>query len=221
MEKEIKEKININSVDVFFIGKDLSIFHSLKDLSSRLDTFLIEKTTFSKNIIINNSFFLIDDSIDNFSEKISFLHKKNFKNFFILLRKENLVVFEKKNYKIFLKPLKIFELHKEISNKISKNIEGGELWKLDRAKLKFYKNNKNYINLTEKEFYFLFFLLQGKGSPLTKKKLLNKVWNLSFKNSVSDTRVVETLVSRIRKKFKKAVNPPKIIKDNLGYKLLI
>ena len=221
MGKEIKEKININSVDVFFIGEDLSIFHSLKDLSYKLETFLIEKTNFSKNIITNNSFFLIDDSIDKFSEKISFLHKKKFENFFILLKKENLGVFEKKNYKVFLKPLKIFKLHKEISNKISKNIEGGKPWKLDRGKLKFFKNNKNYIDLTEKEFYFLFFLLQGKGGSLTKKQLLSKVWNLSFNNNISDTRVVETLVSRIRKKFKKLENPPKIIKDSLGYKLLI
>ena len=149
------------------------------------------------------------------------MHKKNFENFFILLKSENLGIFEKKNYKIFLKPLKIFELHKEISKKISRNIEGGELWKLDRGKLKFYKNNKNYIDLTEKEFYFLFFLLQKKGSPLTKKQLLNKVWSLSFNHSISDTRVVETLVSRIRKKFKKVASPPKIIKDSLGYKLLI
>ena len=146
MVKEIKEKLNINSVDVFFIGENLSIFQSLKDLSSKQETFLIEKINFSKNIIKNNSFFLIDDSIDNFNEKISFLYKNNFENFFILLKRENLGVFEKKNYKIFLKPLKIFELHKEISNKISKNIEGGELWKLDRAKLKFYKNNENYIS---------------------------------------------------------------------------
>lgn len=221
MEKEIKDKININSVDVFFIGEDLSIFQSLKNLSSKLETFFIEKTNFSKNITNNNNFFIIDDSLNNFDEKISFLHKKNFENFFILLKKENLGVFEKKNYKVFLKPLKIFELHKEICNKISKNIEVGELWKLDRGKLKFFKNNKNYINLTEKEFYFLFFLLQRKGDPLTKKQLLNKVWNLSYNHNVSDTRVVETLVSRIRKKFKKVANPPKIIKDSYGYRLLI
>ena len=221
MAKEIKENININTVDVFFIGEDLSIFHSLKNLSDKLKTFLIEKTNFSKNITTNNSFFLIDDSLDHFNEKISFLHKKNFENFFILLKRENLGVFEKKDYKIFLKPLKIFELHKEVCKKISKNIEGGELWKLDRVKLKFYKNDKNYINLTEKEFYFLFFLLQRKGGALTKKQLLNKVWNLSYNHSISDTRVVETLVSRIRKKFKKVANPPKIIKNSLGYKLLI
>ena len=75
MGKEIKEKININSVNVFFIGENLSIFQSLKDLSSKQETFLIEKINFSKNIITNNSFFLIDDSIDNFDEKISFLYK--------------------------------------------------------------------------------------------------------------------------------------------------
>ncbi len=221
MEKEIKDKIKINSVDVFFIGEDLSIFHSLKNLSSKLETFFIEKTNFSKNITKNNNFFLIDDSLYNFDEKISFLNRKNFKNFFILLKKENLGVFEKKNYKVFLKPLKIFELHKEICNKISKNIEGGELWKLDRGKLKFYKDDKNYIDLTEKEFYFIYFLLQRRGDSLTKKQLLNKVWNISYNSNILNTRVVETLVSRIRKKFKKVENPPKIIKDSLGYKLLI
>ncbi len=221
MEKEIKDKIKINSVDVFFIGEDLSIFHSLKNLSSKLETFFIEKTNFSKNITKNNNFFLIDDSLYNFDEKISFSNRKNFKNFFILLKKENLGVFEKKNYKVFLKPLKIFELHKEICNKISKNIEGGELWKLDRGKLKFYKDDKNYIDLTEKEFYFIYFLLQRRGDSLTKKQLLNKVWNISYNSNILNTRVVETLVSRIRKKFKKVENPPKIIKDSLGYKLLI
>tara|TARA_Y100001954_G_C15609624_1_gene502193 strand:+ start:83 stop:748 length:666 start_codon:yes stop_codon:yes gene_type:complete len=221
LEKEIKDKIKINSVDVFFIGEDLSIFHSLKNLSSKLETFFIEKTNFSKNITKNNNFFLIDDSLYNFDEKISFSNRKNFKNFFILLKKENLGVFEKKNYKVFLKPLKIFELHKEICNKISKNIEGGELWKLDRGKLKFYKDDKNYIDLTEKEFYFIYFLLQRRGDSLTKKQLLNKVWNISYNSNILNTRVVETLVSRIRKKFKKVENPPKIIKDSLGYKLLI
>ncbi len=52
MGKEIKEKININSVEIFFIGENLSIFQSLKDLSSKQETFLIEKTNFSKNIHI-------------------------------------------------------------------------------------------------------------------------------------------------------------------------
>lgn len=221
MAKETKDKININTVDVFFVGKDLSIFYSLKKLSSKLESFLIERTSFSKNTTKNNNLFIVDDSLNNFNQKISFLRKQNFENFFILLKKENLGVSEYKDYKVFPKPLKIFELHKEICNRISKNIEKGELWKLDRSKLKFYKNNKNFIDLTEKEFYFLFFLLQRKEVSVTKKQLLNKVWNLSQNNTITDTRVVETLVSKIRKKFKKIPNSPKIIKNNLGYKLLI
>ena len=83
MEKEIKEKININSADVFFIGEDLNIYYSLKKLSSKLESFIIERTNFSKNIIKDNDLFIIDDSLDNFDEKISFLQKKDFENFVI------------------------------------------------------------------------------------------------------------------------------------------
>tara|TARA_E500000178_G_C16756905_1_gene632942 strand:+ start:35 stop:700 length:666 start_codon:yes stop_codon:yes gene_type:complete len=219
--KEIKKKNNNNPIDVLYIGHDLSIYDSLKTLSSRLETFFIEKTIFSQKIINNNQFFLIDDSIDEFEDRITFLQKKNFKNFFILLSNKNLKIYDKKDYKVFFKPLKIFELHREIYKKISKNIEKREVWKLDRSKLKFYKNDKVFVNLTEKEFYFIFFLLHNKGVSVTKKKLLNKVWNIQIASNISETRVVETLVSRIRSKFKNIIRPPIIIKDEIGYRLLI
>ncbi len=221
MVKEIKKKNNNNPIDVLYIGHDLSIYDSLKTLSSRLETFFIEKTIFSQKIINNNQFFLIDDSIDEFEDRITFLQKKNFKNFFILLSNKNLKIYDKKDYKVFFKPLKIFELHREIYKKISKNIEKREVWKLDRSKLKFYKNDKVFVNLTEKEFYFIFFLLHNKGVSVTKKKLLNKVWNIQIASNISETRVVETLVSRIRSKFKNIIRPPIIIKDEIGYRLLI
>ena len=221
MVKEIKKKNNNNPIDVLYVGHDLSIYDSLKTLSSRLETFFIEKAIFSKKIINNNQFYLIDDSIDEFEDRITFLQKKNFKNFFILLSNKNLKIYDKKDYKVFFKPLRIFELHREIYKEISKNIEKREVWKLDRSKLKFYKNHKIFINLTEKEFYFIFFLLHNKGVSVTKKKLLNKVWNIPIDNNISESRVVETLVSRIRSKFKDIIRPPTIIKDEIGYKLLI
>jgi len=219
--KEIKKKNNNNPIDVLYIGHDLSIYDSLKTLSSRLETFFIEKAIFSKKIINNNQFYLIDDSIDEFEDRITFLQKKNFKNFFILISNKNLKIYDKKDYKVFFKPLKIFELHREIFIKISKNIEKREVWKLDRSKLKFYKNDEVFVNLTEKEFYFILFLLHNKGVSVTKKKLLNKVWNIKISSNISETRVVETLVSRIRSKFKNIIRPPMIIKDEIGYKLLI
>ena len=221
MVKEIKKKNNNNPIDVLYVGHDLSIYDSLKTLSSRLETFFIEKAIFSKKIINNNQFYLIDDSIDEFEDRITFLQKKNFKNFFILISNKNLKIYDKKDYKVFFKPLKIFELHREIFIKISKNIEKREVWKLDRSKLKFYKNDEVFVNLTEKEFYFILFLLHNKGVSVTKKKLLNKVWNIKISSNISETRVVETLVSRIRSKFKNIIRPPMIIKDEIGYKLLI
>ena len=220
MVKDIK-KNNNNPIDVLYVGNDLSIFNSLKVLSSKLETFLIEKTIFPNKIISYNKFYLIDDSIENFEEKIYFLQKQKFKNFFILLSTENIKIYEEKDYKVFFKPLKVFELHKEIYKKISKNIQGREIWKLDRSKLKFYKNDKIFVSLTEKEFYFIFFLLHNKGVSVTKEKLLNKVWNINTDINASEIRVVETLVSRIRSKFKNIIKPPKIIKDKMGYKLLI
>ena len=78
MVKEIKKKNNNNPIDVLYIGHDLSIYDSLKTLSSRLETFFIEKTIFSQKIINNNQFFLIDDSIDEFEDRITFLQKKKF-----------------------------------------------------------------------------------------------------------------------------------------------
>ncbi len=220
MVKDIK-KNNNNPIDVLYVGNDLSIFNSLKVLSSKLETFLIEKTIFPNKIISYNKFYLIDDSIENFEEKIYFLQEQKFKNFFILLSTENIKIYEEKDYKVFFKPLKVFELHKEIYKKISKNIQGREIWKLDRSKLKFYKNDKVFVSLTEKEFYFIFFLLHNKGVSVTKEKLLNKVWNINTDINASEIRVVETLVSRIRSKFKNIIKPPKIIKDKMGYKLLI
>ena len=38
---------------------------------------------------------------------------------------------------------------------------------------------------------------------------------------ISDSRVVETLVSKIRKKLSYLKNGPKILKNEKGYKLLI
>ena len=44
---------------------------------------------------------------------------------------------------------------------------------------------------------------------------------IAIDNNISESRVVETLVSRIRSKFKNITRPPMIIKDEIGYKLLI
>ena len=104
-----------------------------------------------------------------------------------------------------------------------KNVQSAKGWKLDRSKLKFYKTNNYFIELTEKEFYFLFFLLQNKENVVSKERLLKKVWGFSttYNTNLLNSRVVETIVSRIRKKLKKFKQGPQLIKNKEGYKLLI
>ena len=57
----------------------------------------------------------------------------------------------------------------------------------------------------------------------SKQKLLKEVWNYKAINSDSSSniRVVETLVSKIRKKLSFVKNSPKIVKLKEGYQILI
>jgi two-component system OmpR family response regulator len=58
--------------------------------------------------------------------------------------------------------------------------------------------NEDQIELSKTEFRLLQHLLQNKGRVLTKSSLLSAVWDIDF---ASDTGVVDTYVSYLRKKF--------------------
>lgn len=223
MEKESKYYIDNNFSDVFLIGKNDIIFNSLKNLTNFSRNLIIKKINFSKDLIKKKELIIVDDSINNLHEKINFFEKNKFTNFFLLINNKNIKIIETKKYKVFFKPLKIFELHNEICKRVSKNTLSNNYWKLDRSKLRFYKNSKIFITLTEKEFYFIFFILQNKGHAVDKKEILKKVWKINNTNidSMLETRVVETIVSSIRKKLDSIKNPPKIIKEEFGYKMLV
>ena len=58
------------------------------------------------------------------------------------------------------------------------------------------------LKLTEKEFKLMDVLLKSRSKAITKKNLLYLVWGLHLEKVVDsiNTRVLETLISRIRKK---------------------
>jgi two-component system OmpR family response regulator len=58
--------------------------------------------------------------------------------------------------------------------------------------------NENQIELSKTEFRLLQHLLQNKGRVLTKSSLLSAVWDIDFN---SDSGVVDTYISYLRKKF--------------------
>jgi len=109
-------------------------------LSSHLGSFNINRALYSDQLIKSNEILILDDSLKQFKEKMLLL-EKNSANLFLLIEKKNIKILESKKYKIFFKPLRLFELHDEICKKISNNIKSKSKWKLDRSKLRFYKNN--------------------------------------------------------------------------------
>jgi hypothetical protein len=100
------------------------------------------------------------------------------------------------------RPISIIDLNK----RLLKLLTSKEFSKNSSIKIKEYKLNKNekklfmgkkFIVVTEKEIQLLELLISQK-EPISKKDMLNKVWNYS---SEADTHTVETHIYRLRKKI--------------------
>ena len=69
-------------------------------------------------------------------------------------------------------------------------------------------------DLTMKEFELLEFLIQNKGSALSREKILNHVWNYDY---YGDSRTIDSHIKKLRKKLGKKGNHIETIRG-LGYK---
>ena len=174
---------------------------SIKELREYLDFKSIFTEDISKDLLSNKySIILIDNDILESPQILKKINSAGDK-IKILIGK----VSKAKNFKYdeFLdKPLKISDLN----NKVIKLVAGKKFLKnssiqikdyiLDKNEKKF-KKNKSFIIITEKEVQLLELLFLEK-KPLSKKTILNKVWNYS---SSADTHTVETHIYRLRKKI--------------------
>lgn len=78
--------------------------------------------------------------------------------------------------------------------------------------------NGQKVDLTKKEFEVLVYLVQRKGTIVSRDELLHSVWGYDY---VGDTRTVDMQVSRLRDKIETDSKNPKYIKTvwGLGYKV--
>ena len=174
---------------------------SIKELREYLDFKSIFTEDISKDLLSNKySIILIDNEILESPQILKKINSAGDKIKILIGR-----VSKAKNFKYdeFLdKPLKISDLN----NKVIKLVAGKKFLKnssiqikdyiLDKNEKKF-KKNKSFIIITEKEVQLLELLFLEK-KPLSKKTILNKVWNYS---SSADTHTVETHIYRLRKKI--------------------
>ena len=204
---------------IYFLGKDLSIFESLENLSKIEKKFLIKKTNNVTDQILNNSTLIIDDSLENFINVINSFSLELKSNLIVTTKKENITITSLQNHKVFVKPIKILDLYGEIIRKVKGNINNFELI-VNHSKFSVKDKKGMELKLTEKEFKLLQILLRNNTRALNKKYLLYNVWGMQLEKVESlDTRVLETLVSRIRKKINSSKINIKIIKNKSGYKI--
>ncbi len=205
---------------VYYFGKDTSIFDSLESLSQIKKSFLIKKIDNVTKKKFNDSVLILDDSFIDFIKLIKIYSKNNFNNLIVTTRKENITLSSLQNFKIFLKPIKILDLYKEILKKIKSNFNDFN-FRLNHSDFSLTDEKGNNLKLTEKEFRFVEVLLNNNEKAMSRKNLLYNVWGLHLDKVESlNTRVLETLLSRVRKKIISSKIKIKIIKNKSGYILI-
>lgn len=73
----------------------------------------------------------------------------------------------------------------------------------------------NFIELTQKEFEMLLFLLNNKGKVISREQILNKIWEYDF---IGDERTIDTHIKNLRIKLTDNCNIIKTIRG-YGYKI--
>ncbi len=204
---------------IYYFGKDNSIYESLNSIIKIKKKFKIKKLSTCKNKNFDNDIFILDDSYKEFLKLINFFSKKNKNNFIITTKKENISMHSLQNLRIFVKPVKILDLYKEVVKRIKKD-ESAFKVNLNKTNLSLINPNGRDLKLTEKEFKLIELLLNNSGKPINRKNILYSVWGLELEKVNSlNTRVLETLISRIRKKIRSAKIKASITKNKNGYLL--
>ena len=191
----VKEK-KLKMGEIIYYGKDTSIYESLNSIAKVKDSFKIIRNEVLKNKDFRNHIFILDDSYFDFFKLINLISSINKKNLIITANKESVSLQTFQDLSIFLKPIKVFDLYKEILKKFKKK-------------------------LTEKEFRLIEVLLNNHEKPLSKENILSSVWGLKEEKTTSmNTRVLETLVSKIRRKINSVNIKVAIKKSKNGYLII-
>ena len=205
---------------IYYLGKDASIFESLESLSKIKKSFIIKRIDFIENINLNESLLILDDSSKGFVKLINSFSNKKRNNIIVTTKKENITLNTMESLRFFFKPIKVLDLYKEILNKIKNNVNNLD-FNINHRDFSLTNKSGKILKLTEKEFKLIDVLIKNNGKAITKKNLLYLVWGLRLEKVDSiNTRVLETLISRIRKKIVYSKLEIRIIKNKFGYVLV-
>ena len=134
-------------------------------------------------------------------------------------KKENISIEALQSLKVFVKPIKVLDLYEEVSKKTKIKHNNSNI-SLDKSRLSIINSKGVFIKLTEKEFKLIELFFYNYGKPIKKSFILQEVWSLETdKVDTLDTRVLETLISKIRRKIRAKNLSLTIVKSEKGYSL--
>ena len=187
------------------------LINSLSELKHEFDFNLLFVKNPEKELQnIDSNVLLVDSEILNDKYIVRFINNLETYSKLLISNSEKFpfISFDEK----LKRPISVVDLNKRLvkiltSKQFNKNssIKIKE-YKLNKNEKKLLKGNK-FIILTEKEIQLLELFI-SENDPISKKEILNKVWNYS---SEADTHTVETHIYRLRKKILDKFNDDHLI----------
>ena len=217
----IKAKINSKQKyqHIFIHSENNNIVETLVSIEKINTSYKIKHLISSKHIMSSKNIYIIDDSTSSYLNILKNYEKKIPGKVFLLSSNSSIVFDDFKKLKIFYKPFRLFSLYKEIGKSISSNKIYFKDWYIEKNKI-VSKNDNLILTLTEKEYDLISLLAMDPREIYEKDDLLKKVWDINTKNAI-ETRVLESLISRLRKKLRNVKKGPKIEKIAKGYRIKI
>ena len=217
----IKAKINSKQKyqHIFIHSENNNIVETLASIEKINTSYKIKHLISSKHMISSKNIYVVDDSTSSYLNILRNYEKKIPGKIFLLSSDPSMVFDDFKKLKVFYKPFRLFSLYKEISKSISSNKIYYKDWYIEKNKL-VSKIDNLILTLTEKEYDLISLLAMDPKKVYEKDDLLKKVWDINTRNKI-ETRVLESLISRLRRKLKNIKKGPRIERFDKGYRIKI
>ena len=206
--------------NIVIFSRNSHVLSSICSIEKINRSFKVQSIKFEEHTMSKKNIYVVDDSVSFFLDIIKLYEDNISGRIFLLSKRTNLDFNNFKKLKVFYKPFRLFSLYKEIEKRAKNRSSLFINWNLEKNKIILKKENIE-VPLTEKEYDLMKFLTNNFDTVSENHILLKKIWNINIVENILETRVLESLVYRLRKKFSNYENGPVIEKVREGYRIKI
>lgn len=215
----MRELKNKEKKSVYWFSKNNNIFNALSAYLEKNNINIYRVSSLKKINKLDISVIITDSDIEQTKLLLKYYKNDNLiKPYILITNNLNIKSNKYKDFVFIKKPVKITYLLNKIQNNFKNLSLSINNWKINKNSFSLISPNNKFITLTEKELYLIERIIKGLERPVSKITLLEEVWGYNKKISKNIcTRVIETHISRIRKKLKKIGLSNSLKKSKDGY----